>query len=126
MLLRAKQPVAALLLVLWLLANWSGLHSHFCFDGQEPAATVKFELGADLHAETDQQHVDVDDEPTKTALVKLLKLDNGLLLAALLWVLFAPQRTAPSPQHRNPAFAQAAAALRPPLRAPPVISALAI
>lgn len=113
---------AFLALALWLLGNWMGAHSHFCFDGQEPPVSVHMHmhmLGEHPEHHGDEEHQDADVDLLQSVLAKLTKLDQGLLLLALV-LLLLPRQTRPHLRGRYRPFAPAITPfVRPRLRAPP-------
>lgn len=112
-----------LALVIWLLAGWSGMHGHFCFDGQEPAISVHLDILQGAHDSVhDQAGLDVDTATDKSMLAKLVKTDVPLLLITVLFSISLLQLRLPGIlPYRSHSFIQRINALRPPLRAPPVI-----
>lgn len=115
---------ALLALALWLIASWSGVHGHFCFDGQEPPLSFHVDVldGHTVHGDGDA-HQDLDIEQSQSVLVKAFKLDLFLpFLLALVIILRACGTTftilsitSTRPRH--------SVGVRPPLRAPPTIPA---
>jgi hypothetical protein len=67
---------ALISLLLWLFVSWSGVHGHFCFDGQEPPISLHFDLLGEhaMHVDGEASQ-DVDIEQPLSILVKTLKLD---------------------------------------------------
>lgn len=112
-----------LALVLWLLTSWGGVHNHFCMDGQEPAVSVHLDILQGAHDSThDQAGLDVDADSDKPVLTKFVKTDLPLLLiTVLLSVSLLPLRLPGILLYRAHIFIRRINALRPPLRAPPVI-----
>jgi hypothetical protein len=107
--------------LLWLMASWTGVHGHFCFDGQEPPISIHLD-NIDAHV-ADSAHVDIDIDIdlSQSFTAKLLKFDAtlALLLIALFVLLVLPQARfffsfsqACHPRH--------IVGLLPPPRAPPV------
>jgi hypothetical protein len=105
---------------LWLLGNWLGAHGHFCFDGQEPPMSVHMHMLGD-HPEhhADEDHQDADVDLMQSAIAKLGKLEQSLILLAaiVLLLVFPPQRVLNS--HYSPFVSAHIPFARPPLRAPP-------
>ncbi|MEN0037311.1 MAG: hypothetical protein AAGC78_09590 [Cellvibrio sp.] len=106
-------------LVLWLLSSWLGAHGHFCFDGQEPPVSVHMHMLGDHpphHADEDHQDADVD--LLQSAIAKV-KLDQSLILLAVvaLLLVFKPTRVLVS--HYSPFVPAHIPFARPLLRAPP-------
>lgn len=110
-----------LTLLLWLMTSWTGVHRHFCFDGQEPPFSLHLDVigGHEVHT-ADESHQDIDVEVSQSVLAKLLKFDPSLpILLAVIFILLAVTHTplfffytdAPHPHRR--------AGILPPLRAPP-------
>ena len=110
-----------LALIIWLFANLSGMHVHYCFDGQEPLMSTHFDVlgGHPVHAAEDN-HEDVDDENFTPVFFKIFHLDILLLCAALLLVLLPFIDKPRFTFRKNPPLWRAPQQLRPPLRAPPV------
>lgn len=105
---------------LWLLGNWLGAHGHFCFDGQEPPVSVHMHMLGD-HPEhhDDEVHQDADVDLLQSAIAKLTKLDQGLILLAVVALLLVV-RPRPVLASRYSAFIPTPIPFtRPPLRAPP-------
>ncbi len=50
-----------LTLLLWLMTSWTGVHGHFCFDGQEPPISPHLDVigGHEVHT-ADESHQDID------------------------------------------------------------------
>ncbi len=115
------QTFVLLALLLWLMTSWTGVHGHFCFDGQEPPVSLHVDvIGHQTHTPS-ESHQDIDLDASQSVLAKHLKFDPLLpvLLAAIFALLAAPKTLlfffrslAYHPRRR--------AGLRPPLRAPPV------
>lgn len=113
--------IAYLLLVLWLFASASGMHGHYCFDGQEPPVSVHFDV-MDSHghsAEHMDSHKDIDNPAQPISLLKLLNLDLPLLIAALLWVFWPQISRQVYGVAELPSSWITLTGLRPRLRAPP-------
>ncbi len=111
-------------LIIWLLAGWSGAHSHMCFDGQEPPVTVHIHAIGD-HADHDssQYHLDADVSLDQPAPTHLLKIDFPLLVnTAFLVIVFYTESTQPVIDYASkiPSYLNG---IRPPLRAPPFLPA---
>lgn len=118
---RRSHHLACVAFVLWLLSSWLGAHSHFCFDGQEPPVSVHMHL-LDSHVEhhADEEHQDTDVDWLPSAIAKLSKLDQNLLLltvAALLLVLLQPRLMLGN--NYVVAIPARTPFINPPLRAPP-------
>lgn len=114
--------VAFLAFALWLLSNWAGAHGHYCFDGQEPPISVHMHLnGHEVHDHhPDEVHQDADIELGKSVLVKLSKIDLGLvLLVALALVLLILPHAGFASIYRS-FYPPSSLYWRPLLRAPPV------
>ncbi len=75
-------------ILFWLFASISGMHGHYCFDGQEPPVSVHLDVMAE-HPEhhEDEHHVDADVDLFKLVFAKLVKIDVPLLLTALVFLL---------------------------------------
>jgi hypothetical protein len=111
-----------LALVLWLLTSWGGVHNHFCVDGQEPAVSVHLDIMQGAHDSAhDQTGLDVDTD-SGSLLTKLVNTDLPLLLIMVLFSVSLLQLRLPGILPCRPRLLiQRINALRPPLRAPPVI-----
>lgn len=111
-------------LIFWLFASNSGMHGHYCFDGQEIPVTVHLDVMAE-HPEhhEDEQHVDADVDLFKLVFAKIVKIDVPLLLTALVFLLTlgAHQQVFFSRYPRR--YSRRVIGLRPPLRAPPILPA---
>ncbi len=116
---RHHRTAAIVALIIWLFAVFSGVHSHFCLDGQEPP--VSMHMGAsnfhDGHS-GDDDHIDMDIELPQTFLAKLIKIDLPLLLAALVVLIFGKVSASTYTSYQSPSY-RLPARIRPPLRAPP-------
>lgn len=114
-----------LALVIWLLASWSGMHGHFCLDGQEPAVSMHLDILQGVHDSAhDQASLDVDTDSDESILAKLVKMDVPLLLITILFSVSLLQLRLPGILlYRSHIFILRINALRPPLRAPPVFPA---
>jgi hypothetical protein len=115
---------ALLVLLIWLLASWSGTHVHFSFADHEPPLSAHMEITAE-HADhhDDAHHVDIDVEQQHSALSSTVKLDLFLLAVLVLLCLLRielPHAAAPHPPLKPP---RRRYTLHPPLRAPPAIPA---
>lgn len=99
------------------------MHGHFCFDGQEPAVSVHLDILQGAHDSVhDQTGLDVDTASDKSVLAKLVKTDVPLLLITILFSVSLLQLRLPGIlPYRSRNLIQRIYALRPPLRAPPVI-----
>jgi hypothetical protein len=119
-----------LLLALWLFASASGMHGHYCFDGQEPPVSVHFDVMDSHHAahldshsaEHMDSHKDIDNPAPSISLLKLLNLDLPLLIAALLLVFWPRIIRQVYGVAQPPSCWITLTGLRPPLRAPPARS----
>ena len=107
-------------LVCWLLGSWLGAHGHFCFDGQEPPVSVHMHMLGD-HPEhhDDEAHQDADVDLLQSAIAKLTKLDQSLLLLAVVALLLVFQRTPILVSHYSPFVPVHIPFSLPLLRAPP-------
>ncbi len=111
-------------LIFWLIASWSGVHGHFCFDGQEPPVTVHMHmLGDHPEHDTDEQHVDADVEVSQVTLAKLTKIDLPLLIAAALLLAVLFEKLLIVVSYYSHAYSSRRAGLRPPSHAPPALPA---
>lgn len=105
---------------LWLLGSWLGAHGHFCFDGQEPPVSVHMHMLGDHpehHADGDHQDADVD--LLQSAIAKLTKLDQGLILLAVVALLLVFQPAPILVSRYSPFVPLHIPFARPLLRAPP-------
>lgn len=111
-------------LIIWLLAGWSGLHSHMCFDGQEPPVTVHVHNPGD-HADHDisEQHVDADLDLSQPLLIKLVKIDLPLLIAVALLLAALFEKVSVTRPSYSLNYTSRRSGIRPPLRAPPSLPA---
>lgn len=110
-----------LILLIWVFASLSGMHGHYCFDGQEPPVSVHFDL-LDGHADhaVEANHKDFDSKPMSMTFLKLLNFDLPLLAAALLLFIIWPLNRSQNFTYFNtPSTWLSVTGLRPPLRAPP-------
>lgn len=102
----------------------SGVHAHLCFDGQEPPLSIQFDVLDTLSHPDDGYLQDVDIDPVKQLYAKLFKVDLPFLLiiASFFFALFVVQKSLyHSAQFFHPFLNFFK--VRPPLRAPPAISA---
>lgn len=117
---RRSHQFAFVAFVLWLLGNMMGTYGHFCFDGQEPPVSVHINmLGDHPGHHADEQHQDADLDLLQSAIAKLSKLDQHLILLAVIALLLVFQ---PRPLLVNryvPFVPIHIPFARPPLRAPP-------
>lgn len=122
--LSSRRRLIFLTLIVWLCAMWSGLHGHFCFDGQEPPVSIHMDLfhGHPDHAHDDDTHVDADAELIQTSFLKFTKLELPALIVALVYVLLQVIARPQYAQPRLQATIKQHIHLRPPLRAPPAVS----
>lgn len=101
----------------------SGVHTHLCFDGQEPPVSIQFDVLDTLSHPGDDHLQDVDIDPVKQLYAKLFKVDLPfLLIIGCLFALVFVQKT----QYLSAQFFFPVLnffKVRPPLRAPPAISA---
>lgn len=120
---RAVSITAILILV---LISAGDIHSHFCFDGQEPAVSLHFENlnGHPDHSEDESAHNDFEAElSVNTLLIKFS--DFGQLLIAntvsdtFVQVQF---KQAIGPITESAPIPEQPSAVLPPLRAPPVLA----
>lgn len=79
------RAVVFLALLLWLMTGCMGVHSQFCFDGQEPAFSLHVDIPEGHEAHSDEEvHQDLD--LSQSAFIKLLKLYSAsifILVAAI-------------------------------------------
>lgn len=125
---RRHRTAALVALIIWLVAAFSGVHGHLCFDGQEPP--VSMHIGAqDVHSNHDDHagddaHRDMNIELPQTLLSKLVKIDLPLLLAALVVLLLGRSSGPQDTRYQTPSY-RLPSRIRPPLRAPPTPSVIA-
>jgi hypothetical protein len=108
-----------------LITRLAGIHLHFCFDGQEPQATMHASDGSihnDAH-HADSEHTDQDIDYLDALLAKLSERSLSLPLLFAAALLLLPPCTV-SLRGRLSAASDprphlAAPRLRPPLRGPP-------
>ncbi|PUA27877.1 MAG: hypothetical protein B0W54_15260 [Cellvibrio sp. 79] len=107
-------------LVCWLLGSLLGAHGHFCFDGQEPPVSVHMHMLGD-HPEhhADEDHQDADVDLLQSAIAKLTKLDQSLILLAVVALLLVTQARPVLISRCSPFVPTLIPFARPPLRAPP-------
>lgn len=114
---------AYLALLIWVVASLSGMHGHYCFDGGEPPVSVHFDTvdGPDAdHNASNKMHIDVDNNPAQTNVIKSLTLDLPFLALALFLVFAWPIVRGQSNYHsKTPSSWLTVTGFRPPLRAPP-------
>ncbi|MDR7092134.1 hypothetical protein [Cellvibrio sp. QJXJ] len=116
---------ALLALLFWLMISWSGVHGHFCFDGQEPPISLHVDVvdGHEVHS-ADESHQDIDVDLSQSVITKVLKFDTplALLLVATFLLQVLPRSAIffPASQTAHP---RRIVGLRPPSRAPPVTPA---
>ncbi len=117
---KLSHQFAFLAFALWLLGNWLGAHGHFCFDGQEPPVSVHMHMLGD-HPEhhADEEHQDADVDLLQSAIAKLTKLDQGLMLLAVVALLLVLQPKSALVSRYSPVIPTRIPFTRPPLRAPP-------
>lgn len=115
---------AMLSLLLWLLMSWSGVHGHFCFDGQEPPVSLHVDMldGHTVHSQS-EAHQDVDIEQSQSVLVKTFKLDLFLPVLLTLVIVLQARGTTFIIQSITSTRIRHSVGVRPPLRAPPAIPA---
>lgn len=113
-----------LILLIWLFASMTGMHGHYCLDGQEPPVSVHFDLlGSHDHGDGEDGHKDFDSKPMEMTFLKLLSLDLPFLAAALLLLIIWPLVRGQNFTYFNsPSTWLTITGLRPPLRAPPAHS----
>ncbi len=117
-----KKHIIIITLFALLIANLSGAHGHYCFDGQEPVFSIHFDnVSGHVELESDGlAHHDADMSLGSQILIKFFQADLSLLIPLFLviylltsvgrWSLFISYSP---PKRRNPLD------LLPPLRAPP-------
>ncbi len=115
---------ALISLLFWLLMSWSGVHGHFCFDGQEPPVSLHVDMlgGHTVHGHGDA-HQDIDIEQSQSVLSKTFKLDLFLPVFLALVVILQTRGTTFTIQSITSPRIRHNVGVRPPLRAPPAISA---
>lgn len=110
-------------LLFWLFASASGMHGHYCYDGMEPPISVHYDLLSSHNDDDNLGHKDIDSKPQVSAL-KVTNLDlpflAALFLLAIIWPIIRGQQFSLS---KTPSSWLTVTNLRPPLRAPPAITA---
>lgn len=116
------QTLVLLALLAWLMTSWTGVHGHFCFDGQEPPVSLHVDvIGHQTHMPS-ESHQDIDLDASQSVLAKHLKFHPLLpVLLAAIFVLLAVPATQLFFFRLVAHHLRRRAGLRPPLRAPPVI-----
>lgn len=115
---------ALISLLLWLMVSWSGVHGHFCFDGQEPPVSLHVDmLGGHTDHAPDEAHQDIDIEQPQSVLVKTVKLDLFVPVFLALVILLRAGGTAFTFQSIVSSRPRRSIGVRPPLRAPPATPA---
>ncbi|MES2824209.1 MAG: hypothetical protein V4732_11455 [Pseudomonadota bacterium] len=112
-------------LLFWLLASISGVHGHYCFDGQEAPVSVHLDVMTE-HPEhhQDERHVDADVDLFKLVFANIVKIDVPLLLTALMFLLALSTQQPIFFSSYSRHYSRRVIGLRPPLRAPPASSSL--
>ena len=110
-------------LLVWLFASLSGMHGHYCFDGKEPPVSVHFDMVSEHEHADEAEHNDFDSKASAFAMLKIFNLDLPFLAAALCVLLVWPLVRRQAYAIANTPYSWLVVTnLRPPLRAPPVIS----
>lgn len=110
-------------LLLWLFASGSGMHGHFCFDGNEPPVSVHFDLLDKHEGHAEPGHQDADSKPAQIDVLKVSNQDLPFLAALLLLVVVWPLvREQKYRTFNTPLSWASITGIRPPLRAPPIHS----
>lgn len=111
-------------LLLWLVMTWSGVHGHFCFDGQEPPISLHVDMldGHTVH-EDGEAHQDVDIEQPQSILVKTFKLDLFLPVFLAVIIVLRERGTTFTIQSIPSLHTRHIVGVLPLLRAPPAIPA---
>lgn len=108
-------------LLFWLFASASGMHGHYCFDGMEQPVSVHFDLLSSHN--DDVGHKDIDSNP-QISVLKVIYLGLPFLIAlsllAIIWCIVCGQQYT---LYKTPVSGLSVTPLRPPLRAPPAITA---
>jgi hypothetical protein len=114
--------------IAWLFAAMTNAHGHvhYCFDGQEPPASVhlvdstQHEHEHPGHDSSESGHEDLDVDLPNQALGKACKHDAPAILPVLAWTagVHAPVGAAPIPWDEAPQISDPPYH-RPPSRAPP-------
>jgi hypothetical protein len=120
---RLRAYLLVLCFGLLLGLRFGSVHLHLCFDGQEPATAVHVaDAGFEHHDDVGAPHDDENVEIAADSLFKPQKLElNALLVAAFFgfFILFA-RPLVPAAARGIEGFVTHPAALRPPLRGPPL------
>ena len=119
--LNFPQLMAFFAFALWLLSSWGGAQTHLCLDGQEPPLSTHLELMGE-HPEhiAEQAHADTDLEMAQPLLAKLVKIDLGAALIALVLLALFRHCRYQLPHYSSPYHPQNSRFKQPPLRAPPL------
>lgn len=111
---------ALVALALWLIASWSGVQGHFCFDGSEPPIAFHINvMDGHLFDEPGEADQDVDIQKPQSLSAKPFQWDVFAPLMAVVFIILLQQQPVTSVLPvRNLRF-HPPLRLRPPLRAPP-------
>lgn len=107
----------------WLMISWSGVHGHFCFDGNDPPISFHIDV-MDGHpmSEAGDADQDVDINQSQSLSTKPYQWDVlGPLFTVLLVVLSVGLPALSTLPIHHPLIRHQSG-LRPPLRAPPSIA----
>jgi len=113
---------ALLSTLLWLMASWTGVHGHYCFDGQEPPISIHLD-NIDTHEghDVNSAHIDMDIDLSQSVVAKLLKFDATLpLLLVVMLVFLVLPKTPVFFSFSHACHPRRLVGVRPPPRAPPV------
>jgi hypothetical protein len=121
--IRATHHAFVLLALLsWLMTGWMGVHSHFCFDGQEPAVSFHVDL-VEAHEQHLEEEVHQDFDVSHSVFVKLAKFYSAWLVFVATITLVLSGKSLRLFFYSSISFTGFRPGLRPPLRAPPVVAA---
>ncbi|MEY4589980.1 MAG: hypothetical protein RL497_2056 [Pseudomonadota bacterium] len=116
------KTLAFVALVLWLFASWGGVHSHWCFDGQEVPVSVHVDHLSDHDEHSDVPHQDVDVGLSELTLAKKLFGVDVLFLCFVFWIVWVLARASAVVFGYSLLPVRRFFGWRPPLRAPPMSS----
>lgn len=119
-----NKTLAIFLLILWFFAAVSGVHGHFCFDGQEQPLLIHLNILSDhpddtTHKNSSEQHLDADVNILQFAAVKLVKIDLPLFLSICLFLFLLFEKSTVAISSYSYRYVHCFIGFRPPLRAPP-------
>lgn len=123
---RLNKAVSIAAILVLLLVSTGDIHSHFCFDGQEPAVTLHFEnlSGHPEHDEDESPHNDFESElSVNTLQVKFFDFSQVFTVnTASGTYVDIPFNQVNGSTIEKDDVQDLNNALRPPLRAPPILA----